>query len=115
MEIQSEAPAHVYRTRPPHTNPEQTKERILESMSSVQFRSWAIMIPTTLPTLVAVEERERQEMKMIGIIGISYAPSNVGYKIHPNYWGRGYMTEALKLFVEMFWTLEGLSFLLSRC
>ncbi|KAI9642060.1 hypothetical protein NHQ30_009931 [Ciborinia camelliae] len=115
-EILSEPRIAEWSTRAPHTNLEQTKERILESMSSVQFRMWAIMIPTTSPTLTAVEdEGERKEMKMIGIIGISHTPANVGYKIHPDYWGKGYMTEALKLFVEMFWTLEGLSFLLSRC
>lgn len=71
------------------------------------------MAPTSssVPVLVA-DEREGQEMEMIGIIGISHKPENVGYKIHPDHWGKGYMTEALRLFVEMFWTLEGLSHLL---
>lgn len=78
-------------------------------MASVQFRMWAIMIPSSSSTLVAVEnEREGNDMIMIGIIGTSHTPANIGYKIHPNYWGKGYMTEALRLFVEMFWDLEGL-------
>ncbi|RAL65910.1 hypothetical protein DID88_005572 [Monilinia fructigena] len=86
---------------------EQTKDRILESMSSVQFRMWAIMIPSTSFTLVDVEyDSEENDMKMVGIIGTSHTPANVGYKTHPNHWGKGYMTEALKLFVEIFWALE---------
>lgn len=87
----------------------------MESMASVQFPMWAIMAPNASSTSVPLaDEREGQEMEMIGIIGISHKPENVGYKIHPDHWGKGYMTEALRLFVEMFWTLEGLSHLLFR-
>ncbi|KAA8569429.1 hypothetical protein EYC84_001065 [Monilinia fructicola] len=106
-EILSEPRIAEWSTRAPNINIEQTKERILESMASVQFRMWAIMIPSSSSTLVAVEnEREGNDMIMIGIIGTSHTPANIGYKIHPNYWGKGYMTEALRLFVEMFWDLE---------
>lgn len=72
---------------------------------------WAIMLPNTSSTLVTggdEAEGETQAMKLIGIIGLANYPDNIGYKVHPDYWGKGYMTEALKLFVEMFWTLEGL-------
>ncbi|KAB8295085.1 hypothetical protein EYC80_007024 [Monilinia laxa] len=106
-EILSDLRIAKWSTRGPNINIEQTKDRILESMSSVQFRMWAIMIPSASSTLVDVEDySEENDMKMIGIIGTSHTPANVGYKIHPNRWGKGYMTEALKLFVEMFWTLE---------
>src|ERR1700709_748273 len=43
---------------------------------------------------------------MIGIIG---TPRNqplwaeVGYGLHPDYWGKGYASEALKLFIELYW------------
>ncbi|TEY67146.1 hypothetical protein BOTCAL_0129g00180 [Botryotinia calthae] len=105
--ILSEPRTAEWSTRAPNTHLEQTKERILESMSSVQFPMWAIMAPTTLSASVPVtDEGEGQEMEMIGIIGISHKPENVGYKIHPDHWGKGHMTEALRLFVEMFWTLE---------
>ncbi|TGO52646.1 hypothetical protein BCON_0137g00060 [Botryotinia convoluta] len=105
--ILSEPRTAKWSTRAPNTQLEQTKERILESMSSVQFPMWAIIAPTTSSVSVPVaDEREGQEMEMIGIIGISHRPENVGYKIHPDHWGKGYMTEALRLFVEMFWTLE---------
>ncbi|KAF7952032.1 uncharacterized protein EAE97_001529 [Botrytis byssoidea] len=105
--ILSEPRIAEWSTRAPHTQLEQTKERILESMSNVQFPMWAIMAPTSSSVPVPVaDEREGQEIEMIGIIGISHKPENVGYKIHPDHWGKGYMTEALRLFVEMFWTLE---------
>lgn len=67
------------------------------------------MIPTSSELEATELATEEQKMKMIGIIGLSYSPNNVGYKIHPDYWGKGYMTEALRLFIDMFWTLEGLS------
>lgn len=44
--------------------------------------------------------------RMIGAVG---APRNepagaeIGYKLHPDFWGRGYMSEALRLFIGLYW------------
>jgi RimJ/RimL family protein N-acetyltransferase len=42
---------------------------------------------------------------MIGILGVfSTDPvAEVGYTFHPDYWGRGYATEALTAFMERYW------------
>lgn len=38
---------------------------------------------------------------MIGVIGI-VREQEIGYRIHPDFWGKGFMSEALKMFIEMF-------------
>ncbi|KAK6599489.1 hypothetical protein H4I95_08364 [Botrytis cinerea] len=87
--ILSEPRIAEWSTRAPSTKLEETKERIMESMASVQFPMWAIMAPNASSTSVPLaDEREGQEMEMIGIIGISHKPENVGYKIHPDHWVR---------------------------
>jgi ribosomal-protein-alanine N-acetyltransferase len=43
----------------------------------------------------------------IGAIGFP-RECDVGYSIHPAYWGKGYMTEALRMFVDMFFNAEGM-------
>ncbi|KAH8684843.1 GNAT domain-containing protein [Tricladium varicosporioides] len=46
-----------------------------------------------------------QKPKMIGVVGTG-RESEVGYKVHPDFSGKGYMTEALKLFTSLFFILE---------
>jgi ribosomal-protein-alanine N-acetyltransferase len=48
-----------------------------------------------------------QKPKMIGILGTP-REFEVAYKLHPDYWGKGYMSEALAMFIKIFWQLEGL-------
>ncbi|KAK0109667.1 hypothetical protein ONS95_002348 [Cadophora gregata] len=57
---------------------------------------WAIMLKS---------EKYDEKPKMIGVVGIVREPE-LGYRIHPDFWGKGYMSEALTMFLQMWWALE---------
>ncbi|CAG8981541.1 hypothetical protein HYALB_00013168, partial [Hymenoscyphus albidus] len=44
--------------------------------------------------------------KFIGSMGFPFE-AVLGYRLMPEYWGKGYMTEALKLFLVMWFGIEG--------
>jgi ribosomal-protein-alanine N-acetyltransferase len=68
---------------------------------------WAILL-RPLPG----SQEEDAKRRMIGIIGI-VREQEIGYKVHPDFWGKGYMTEALRMFIGMYWKMAGkISFLL---
>lgn len=50
-------------------------------------------------------EGENEQPQMIGIVGVySTSPSaELGYTFHPSAWGRGYATESILAFIELFW------------
>ena len=48
-----------------------------------------------------------EQPKMIGIVGTP-RKGELAYKINPEYWGKGYMSETLTMFLKMFWESEGL-------
>jgi ribosomal-protein-alanine N-acetyltransferase len=62
---------------------------------------WAILL-RPLPG----SQEENAKPRMIGIIGI-VREQEIGYKVHPDFWGKRYMTEALKMFINMYWKMEG--------
>ena len=44
---------------------------------------------------------------MIGIVGLPRIEARwaeLGYGLHIDYWGKGYASEALKLFIDLYWT-----------
>jgi RimJ/RimL family protein N-acetyltransferase len=67
----------------------------------------------------AIIRSDDPSQKVIGGVGINAlcpAPS-VGYNVHPDFWGKGYATEALAGVIEAWWSLnrktpdqEGLEF-----
>jgi len=61
---------------------------------------WAILL-RPLPG-----SQEISKPRMIGIVGI-VREQEIGYKVHPDFWGKGYMTEALRMFINMYWKMEG--------
>ncbi len=58
---------------------------------------WAIMLK---------DADNNGKPKLIGVVGVVREPE-IGYRIHPDYWGKGYMSEALTMFLKMWWALEG--------
>jgi ribosomal-protein-alanine N-acetyltransferase len=53
------------------------------------------------------KERKEGKLCMIGIIGV-VREQEIGYRLHPDFWGKGYMTEALAMFIEMWWEMESM-------
>jgi len=45
---------------------------------------------------------EVEKPRMIGVLG-SPREAELAYKLHPDFWGKGYMSEALKAFIEIYW------------
>ena len=55
---------------------------------------------------------------MIGIVGVfSVKPEpEVGYTFHPEFWGKGYGTEALRAFMQVYWVdRPGVQVVVARC
>ena len=50
-------------------------------------------------------EQESHKPKMIGFVAV-VREGEIGYRIHPDWWGQGYMSEALAMFLDMFWKTE---------
>jgi RimJ/RimL family protein N-acetyltransferase len=61
---------------------------------------WAILL-RPLPG-----SQESFKPRMIGVIAI-VREQEIGYKLHPDFWGKGYMTETLRMFIDMYWKMEG--------
>ncbi|KAK0105106.1 hypothetical protein ONS96_004509 [Cadophora gregata f. sp. sojae] len=85
-------------------------------------RRWAILLKPSSPTDVKSISNLNPEIgnsddsdvpldpraekpKMIGIVGTP-RKGELAYKIHPDYWGKGYMSETLTIFLNMFWAAE---------
>jgi RimJ/RimL family protein N-acetyltransferase len=59
---------------------------------------------------------ESMKPKMIGTVGTprkSSVGAEIGYNLHPDYWGKGYMKEALALFIALYWDTASRSFFIS--
>jgi ribosomal-protein-alanine N-acetyltransferase len=86
-------------------DPEETRTLILSSLPTPE-KPWNKRYAIMLRPDLSVHIGEVQKPKMIGIVGTP-RESEVAYKLHPTYWGRGYMSEALATFLELFWQSEG--------
>lgn len=71
---------------------------------------WAIMLKPSTKSIIADGSNSHlkaEKPKMIGIVGTP-RKGELAYKINPDYWGKGYMSETLTIFLKMFWESEGL-------
>jgi ribosomal-protein-alanine N-acetyltransferase len=67
------------------------------------------LLPQSASASASVSEPEppeppTNEQVMIGSIGL-HRGTEVGYMFHPDYWGKGYATEALSAFVSKVWEM----------
>ena len=72
---------------------------------------WAVMLkPSTEPTTADGSDSQlrSEKPKMIGIVGTP-RKGELAYKINADFWGKGYMSETLTIFLKMFWESEGLT------
>ena len=54
--------------------------------------------------------------RLIGTCGIPRIEplgAEIGYGLHPDYWGAGYMLEALRLFISLYWASESMTRIIS--
>jgi ribosomal-protein-alanine N-acetyltransferase len=83
------------------------KEEVLEKLNNRRptpekpwSQTWAICLKPEDPNA------DEGSGKFVGAIGLP-REIDVGYRISRAYWGKGYMTEALVMFVDMFWKSDG--------
>ena len=74
-----------------------------------ESRQWmADVLPSgSHPFTYAVLLRNTSEIgkcsaQMIGIVGVMHDPPELGYVFNPDYWGRGYASEALPVFLQLY-------------
>ena len=62
------------------------------------------------------EKGDEGEGTFIGIVGTnrwSDQGMETGYCLHKDHWGKGYATEAFEGFLNMYWTIKGISYISS--
>jgi hypothetical protein len=103
------------RNRPPTKTLQDAKTLILNRLPSASkpfIENYAIILK---PDDSTVEDEKKGEM--IGVIGIPRLShdglaAEVGYGITPAFWGRGYASEALSLFVRHYFNSKSMSIFL---
>ncbi|KAL1632101.1 hypothetical protein SLS56_003990 [Neofusicoccum ribis] len=95
------ADIHLMRERPevmkytptgPATDVSQTEDWIRNCLSRSNCYNFSIEL------LATGQGRPR----VIGVLGAARAPE-IGYMLHPDFWGKGLATEALRAFMPFFW------------
>jgi len=98
-------------------------EKILPNEENLDIEKFALML---LPILdqspgskqeLEEGERDGQKGEMVGFVGTNRYKEQgmeVGYVINRRYWGLGYATEGLRLFLNMYWGLPRKLLFLSR-
>ncbi|PVH76269.1 acyl-CoA N-acyltransferase [Cadophora sp. DSE1049] len=117
FEIMSSPGSMLWSRGAPHKDIEETRLLMLDSFPTPEKpwnQRWAIMLKPSpsSETKSVIEDgsdsdshAKAEKPKMIGIVGTP-RKSELAYKINPEYWGKGYMSETLTMFLRMFWESE---------
>lgn len=73
--------------------------RTRSKLSDPRIENYAIMLKPTSFSPV-------NKLEFVGLVGIIRFPAEIGYKIIPRHQGKGYISEAIPAFLEMYWGLE---------
>lgn len=87
----------------PHSNIQETEANIRDKIFKTPDASGALGRQFTFAMISATDPTQ----KVIGAVGINcLVPSpSVGYGIHPDFWGKGYTSEAVAAVVDAWWKL----------
>ena len=73
---------------------EDTREWLRKRPYPSKFYFVALLMEDNVP---------RERWKRLGAVGCSRGTPEIGYGFHDHYWGRGYATEAINGFLELYW------------
>ncbi|KAG9234498.1 GNAT domain-containing protein [Amylocarpus encephaloides] len=97
--IMSDAASGVWSTSSHGGTIEESRAKMFDRQPSKEkpwSQTWAICL---------IPEDGRETSKVIGAVGFP-RECEIGYRIKPQYWGKGYMTEALVMFAGMWFELD---------
>jgi ribosomal-protein-alanine N-acetyltransferase len=102
------------RKGPPHKTVEETLTLMNNTCvarnpgNNVRHKVYAILLKPVVKLTVNGEGDLKQ--KMIGVIGTP-RKDELAYKLHSSYWSKGYMSEALKAFIDLYFSSRSPSFI----
>ncbi|KAF2835137.1 acyl-CoA N-acyltransferase [Patellaria atrata CBS 101060] len=87
----------------PETSVDQTREWITVRENDPDAWIFSIeLLPTEISNSDSTQPSAAQKGRVIGGIG-AYRVREVGYGLHPDFWGQGLATEALEAFLPIYW------------
>jgi ribosomal-protein-alanine N-acetyltransferase len=102
------------RKGPPHKTVEETLTLMNNTCvasnpgNNVRHKMYAILLKPVVKLTVNGERDWKP--KMIGVIGTP-RKDELAYNLHSSYWGKGYMSEALKVFLDLYFSSKSPSFI----
>lgn len=87
----ADAEANHWGSRPPHTNLQETRDRLANSVSDAHWRAWAVTLKgddTAIGTVACYEKRQGKV-------------SEIGYSLCRPHWGRGIAKEAVTALIDL--------------
>ncbi|KAK7533075.1 GNAT domain-containing protein [Phyllosticta citribraziliensis] len=99
--IRSRLKAMGYSIRGPDTSIEHTQNWIRTESSRSNTHNLGIVLLDPEEDSTSASNNSNRH-RVIGLVGAVEAPE-IGYVIHPDFWGRGLATEALQTFMPLYW------------